>query len=74
MPGKPIKSLPRTTTISPSNSTAELYSNLAAAARYSPYQLSIKKGDHAVPNAKDVTIDQAGLQDNDELLVKDLGM
>ncbi|KAL4771257.1 3-oxo-5-alpha-steroid 4-dehydrogenase-domain-containing protein [Aspergillus nidulans var. acristatus] len=73
--GKPIRKLPKEVQILSDASTQALYSQLATASGYSIHRLRITKAaDRAVvPNSKDSTIEQNGLNDKTVLHVKDLG-
>jgi len=73
--GKPIKRLPKETTITPFDSTAELYKQLAKSTGYSVHRLRVAKEDGTlVPNAKDTTVQDAGLSTSTSTItVKDLG-
>lgn len=75
MIGRPIKTLPKQIQVSPDASAQEIYSRLAEASSFSIHRLRITKaGDGGVvPNAKDTTVNGAGLQDQSVVQVKDLG-
>lgn len=76
MVGKPIKTLPKEIRVSPDASAQEIYSRLAEASSFSVHRLRITKGSDSglVPNAKDTTVSNVGLQDQSVIQVKDLGM
>ncbi|KAF2433983.1 hypothetical protein EJ08DRAFT_646869 [Tothia fuscella] len=73
--GKPIKKLPKEATVTPSDTTAELYKQIAGSARFDINRLRITNDEDGklVPNAKDVTIEAAGLENASTIRVKDLG-
>lgn len=74
--GKRIRKLPKELQI-PVNTTGQaLYSSLAQATGYSIHRLRITKGSDktVVPNAKDKTLNDVGLEDKSLVQVKDLGM
>lgn len=74
--GKPIKGLPKEYKVSPNASAQEIYTSLAGASGYSVHRLRITRASDRglVPNAKDSTVKDAGLDDNSVVHVKDLGM
>lgn len=76
MVGKPIKTLPKEIRVSPEASAQEIYSRLAEASSFSIHRLRITKASDngVVPNAKDTTVNNVGLQDQSVIQVKDLGM
>lgn len=73
--GKPIGSLPDTLTIDSTASTAELYKDLAKAAKYSVHRLRITKGSDGsvINNTRDSTVHATGVRDQSTVYVKDLG-
>lgn len=73
--GKPIKKLPKTLTVAPNTSGEELHNAIALASGASVHRLRITKGSDrsVVPNAKDTTINDAGLRESSVIHVKDLG-
>jgi len=73
--GKPIRKLPQETTTYLQSSTSDLYHRLAAEAGVSPHRLRLTKDSDGsvVPNAKDWTVDRAGLGHQSTVNVKDLG-
>ncbi|ODM23238.1 hypothetical protein SI65_00827 [Aspergillus cristatus] len=73
--GKPIKALPKEIQVSPDASAQEVYSRLATASKLDIHRLRITKSSDrgVVPNAKDTTVNDAGLQDQSVIQVKDLG-
>lgn len=74
--GKPIKKLPKEIRIAPNASTQGLHNALAEASGYSVHRLRITKGSDRslVPNSKNTTIQDTGLNDKSLVHVKDLGM
>ncbi|EYE99825.1 trans-2-enoyl-CoA reductase (NADPH) TSC13 [Aspergillus ruber CBS 135680] len=73
--GKPIKALPKEIQVSPDAYAQEIYSRLATASNFDIHRLRITKSSDrgVVPNAKDSTVNDAGLQDQSVIQVKDLG-
>lgn len=73
--GKPIRKLPKEVNLEPTASTYQLYETLSKTSGLSIHRLRITKGsDHSlVPNAKDATIQDAGLREESTVHVKDLG-
>lgn len=73
--GKPIKKLPKEIRIAPNASTQDLHNALAEASGYSVHRLRITKGSDRslVPNSKNTTIQDTGLNDKSLVHVKDLG-
>lgn len=73
--GKPIKSLPKETSIYIQGSTSDLYHRIAAESSFSVHRLRITKEDGTViPNDKSSTVDSTGLKDGSVIKIKDLGM
>ncbi|KAJ5273407.1 hypothetical protein N7478_008532 [Penicillium angulare] len=73
--GKPIRGLPKEIMIDLDNSGEELHSIVAKSSGCSVHRLRITKGSDrsAVPNSKDITIDETGLRNSSVIHVKDLG-
>ena len=73
--GKPIKNLPEETYVKPDDNAHDLYLRIAAKSRFPINRLRITKASDgaAVPNARDVTVEEIGLFDQSSLFVKDLG-
>lgn len=76
MPGKRIRKLPKELQVPSNTSTQEIYASLAQATGYSIHRLRITKGvdKTVVPNSKDKTLEDVGLENNSLVHVKDLGM
>lgn len=74
-PGKPIKKLPQTITVSLNSNGEELHNAIAKATGASVHRLRITKGSDrtVVPNDKRTTIDDTGLRESSVIHVKDLG-
>jgi very-long-chain enoyl-CoA reductase len=73
--GKPIKALPKEIQVSPDASAQEIHSRLATASKFDINRLRITKSSDrgVVPNAKNTTVNDAGLQNQSVIQVKDLG-
>ncbi|KAJ5777549.1 hypothetical protein N7520_000795 [Penicillium odoratum] len=73
--GKPIRMLPKELTIALDASGDDLHDMIAQISGVSKHRLRITKGSDrsAVPNAKDITIDDTGLRNSSVIHVKDLG-
>ncbi|KAF9888105.1 3-oxo-5a-steroid 4- dehydrogenase [Aspergillus nanangensis] len=69
------RNLPKEVQISPSASTAEIYSSIAEASGFSIHRLRITKGSDrtVVPNSKTANVDGTGLKGQSIVHVKDLG-
>lgn len=74
-PGKPIKKLPKTVTVTLSSNGEELHNAIAEASGASVHRLRITKGSDrsVIPNDKRTTIDDTGLRESSVIHVKDLG-
>ncbi|OJJ44034.1 hypothetical protein ASPZODRAFT_18807 [Penicilliopsis zonata CBS 506.65] len=73
--GKPIRRLPKEIQIAASASGYELHASLAKTSGCDIHRLRVTKGSDrsAIPNAKDVTINDTGLKEKSVVHVKDLG-
>ncbi|KAJ9222183.1 hypothetical protein DTO169C6_5473 [Paecilomyces variotii] len=73
--GKRIRKLPKELQVPSNTSTQEIYASLAQATGYSIHRLRITKGvdKTVVPNSKDKTLEDVGLENNSLVHVKDLG-
>ncbi|KAJ5935139.1 hypothetical protein N7466_004686 [Penicillium verhagenii] len=73
--GKPIRMLPKELTIALDASGDDLHDMIAQISGVSAHRLRITKGSDrsAVPNAKDITIDDTGLRNSSIIHIKDLG-
>jgi hypothetical protein len=74
-PGKPIKKLPKTITVTLSSNGEELHNAIAEASGASVHRLRITKGSDrgVIPNDKRTTMDDTGLRESSVIHVKDLG-
>jgi hypothetical protein len=74
-PGKPIKKLPKTITVTLSSNGEELHNAIAEASGASVHRLRITKGSDrgVIPNDKGTTMDDTGLRESSVIHVKDLG-
>ncbi|KAF2470789.1 uncharacterized protein BDR25DRAFT_261966 [Lindgomyces ingoldianus] len=73
--GRPIKNLPESITISPDDSTTQIFEKIASASKSSTHRLRITKGSDGspIPNTGSVTVYQTGLRSRSAIDVKDLG-
>jgi very-long-chain enoyl-CoA reductase len=74
-PGKPIRRLPKDATVTPSDTTANLYKQIASAANFDINRLRITNATDGkyIENSRDVTIANAGLSESSTIAIKDLG-
>jgi hypothetical protein len=74
--GRPIKNLPESVTVSADASAAQIYEEIAKAARFDIHRLRVTKGSDgaAIPNGKDVSVHETGVRNKSAVDVKDLGM
>ena len=73
--GRPIKNLPEETYVRLEDTAHDLYLRIAAKSRFPINRLRITKASDGstVPNARDVTVEDAGLFEQSSIFVKDLG-
>jgi hypothetical protein len=74
--GKQVRTLPSNLSVSSTDTTGILYQRLAAISSYSIHRLRITKGRDGgefLPNSDEVFLGKAGIVDQDEIYVKDLG-
>ena len=73
--GKPIKHLPEQTYVKLEDNAHDLYLRIAAKSRFPINRLRITKASDgaAIPNARDVSVEDIGLFDQSSIFVKDLG-
>jgi very-long-chain enoyl-CoA reductase len=74
-PGRPIKNLPESVTVSPDASAAQIYEEIAKASKFSIHRLRVTKGSDgsAIPNGNDKTVHDTGVRNKSAIDVKDLG-
>ncbi|KAF2236510.1 hypothetical protein EV356DRAFT_530793 [Viridothelium virens] len=74
--GRPIRGLPESIRLEPTDNTAKLYEKIAAQSNYSVYRLRITTdsgGKLPVPSSRDLLLHQTSLLSHGTIFVKDLG-